>query len=359
MGRKILPTSGACAVFTIDPVASLNAETREDSEAVAACRTLTSKKYAVVVDRQDLYEHWEPHNECVVHFILRGVPPAIPDKCIEPSMSLPILPVTNEAHPSSRDPLKPSTPLPWSDCYITGFSFARVRSPTLFTEEPIEYVFDADEVSRAHRFLRADVQTKRWALAEKAYEDAQRAQSAMPPVSGDEHDLNQAPRVESSRPVPQSASIPPPDPDHTPGHQGEDEANDDDRSSSSSEVSAAISVKRPPQGLVMVNFTHDLSMMEELSDPQDFFKEVEAIGRIEEEAWPRVAKAKAQAMKDVMDAAASKDAAAYDDLTVDLLIERETFKSRIYRFASKVKNKSRKIAQRIIRLARPRPEKWC
>ncbi|KAJ7660922.1 hypothetical protein DFH06DRAFT_381728 [Mycena polygramma] len=214
MGRKILPTSGACAVFTIDPVASLNAETREDSEAVAACRTLTSKKYAVVVDvrgyatvmsrrcltdlfkqRQDLYEHWEPHNECVVHFILRGVPPAIPDKCIEPSMSLPILPVTNEAHPSSRDPLKPSTPLPWSDCYITGFSFARVRSPTLFTEEPIEYVFDADEVSRAHRFLRADVQTKRWALAEKEYEDAQRAQSAMPPVSGDEHDLNQAPRV--------------------------------------------------------------------------------------------------------------------------------------------------------------------
>ncbi|KAJ7660906.1 hypothetical protein DFH06DRAFT_1400347 [Mycena polygramma] len=161
MARKILPTSGACAVFTIDPVASLNADTREDSEAVAACKMLTSKRYAVVVDRQwGLHMHWEPYNKCVVHFILRGVPPAIRDKCIEPSMSLPILPVTNEAHPSSRDPLKLSTSLPWSDCYITGFCFARVRSPTRFTEEPIEYALDADELIRAHRFLRKDVQKK-------------------------------------------------------------------------------------------------------------------------------------------------------------------------------------------------------
>ncbi|KAJ7660910.1 hypothetical protein DFH06DRAFT_1326167 [Mycena polygramma] len=252
---------------------------------------LTGKKYAVVADRPHLHEYWEPHNECVVHFILRGVPPGIPNKCIEPSMSLPILPVTNEPHPSSREPLKLSTPLPWSDCYITGFSFARVRSPTLFTEDPIDHVLDADELIRAHRFLRKDVQKKQWALAEKEYEDAQRTQSAMPPVSGQEHDLVQGPRDESSSFVSQSAStIPPPDPDNT-------------------------SVKRPPQGKVMVNFTHDLSTMEELSDPEDFFKDVEAIGRIEEEAWPRVARAKAQALKDMMEAAASKDAAAYDDLT--------------------------------------------
>ncbi|KAJ7601535.1 hypothetical protein DFH06DRAFT_1489518 [Mycena polygramma] len=335
MARKILPTSGACAVFTIDPVASLNADTREDSEAVAACKMLTSKKYAVVADRPHLHEYWEPHNECVVHFILRGVPPGIPNKCIEPSMSLPILPVTNEPHPSSREPLKLSTPLPWKD--------------------PIEHVLDADELIRAHRFLRKDVQKKQWALAEKEYEDAQRTQSAMPPVSAEEHALVQGLRDESSSSVSQSGSFPPPDPDHTPG---KDQRNDDDRSSSSSEVSAAISAKRPPQGLVMVNFTHDLSTMEELSDPEDFFKEVEAIGRIEEEAWPRVARAKAQALKDVMEAAASKDAAAYDDLTIDLLIERETFKSRVYRFASKVKNKRRNIAQRIVRLARPRPDKW-
>ncbi|KAJ7660905.1 hypothetical protein DFH06DRAFT_1472160, partial [Mycena polygramma] len=178
----------------------------------------------------------------------------------------------------------------------------------------------------------------------------------MPPVSGEEHALVQGLRDESSSSVSQSGSFPPPDPDYTPG---KDQRNDDDRSSSSSEVSAAISVKRPPQGKVMVNFTHDLSTMEELSDPEDFFKEVEAIGRIEEEAWPRVARAKAQALKDmIMEAAASKDAAAYDDLTIDLLIERETFKSRVYRFASKVKNKRRKIAQRIVHLARPRPDKW-
>ncbi|KAJ6505859.1 hypothetical protein C8R47DRAFT_1209804 [Mycena vitilis] len=354
MARKILPTSGACAVLTIDPIASLNAETREDPEAVAACKKLMSKKYAVVVDRPHLYMHWELYNKCVVNFVLRGVPPAIPHKCIKPSMSIPILPVTNEAHPSSRDPLKPSTPLPWSDCYITGFSFARVRSPTLFTEEAIEHVFDADEVSRAHRFLRADVQTKRRALAEKEYEEAQRAQSAMPPVSGDERDLGPAPTAESAPP---NAGIPPADPNYMPGHQGKDEGNDDDRSSSSSEVSAPASVKRPPQGLVVVNFTHDLSTMEELSNPDDFFREVEAIERIEEEAWPRVARAQAQAREDARRAAANKDAAAYDDLTVDLLIERETLKSRIYRFASKAKKECRNIAQRIVRLVRLSPER--
>ncbi|KAJ6505877.1 hypothetical protein C8R47DRAFT_1243924 [Mycena vitilis] len=324
MARNILPTSGACAVFTIDPIASLNAETREDFEAVAACKALTSKKYAVVVDVLRIAPVGSSYALGALQQML----------CIAPSMSLPIIPVTNEAHPSSREPLRLSTPLPWSDCYITGFSFARVRSPTLFTEEPIEYVFDADEIDRAHHFLMTDVQTKRWALAEKEYEDAHRAQFAMPPVSGDERDLGSVPRVESSPPV-AAAVLPPPDLEHTSEHQGDDEETDnDDRSSSSSssEVSAAVSVKRPPQGLVVVNFTHDLSTMEELSNPEDFFKEVEVIGRytyfsafstpsevrpsrIEEEAWPRIARAKAQTREDVLRAAANQDAQANVGLT--------------------------------------------
>ncbi|KAJ7187317.1 hypothetical protein C8R46DRAFT_850332, partial [Mycena filopes] len=109
-----------------------------DPEAVAACKNLVTKKYAVLVaDRLSLYAPNAAYNPCVIHFLLQGEPAAFPERCIEPSMSLPISPMTMESHPSSREPLEASRPLPWNDCYITPFSFADVRSPTAFTEEPI------------------------------------------------------------------------------------------------------------------------------------------------------------------------------------------------------------------------------
>jgi hypothetical protein len=48
MEQEILPTVGACGVFTIDPVASFDPETQKDPEAIA-CRKLVSKKYVVFI----------------------------------------------------------------------------------------------------------------------------------------------------------------------------------------------------------------------------------------------------------------------------------------------------------------------
>ncbi|KAJ7938350.1 hypothetical protein B0H13DRAFT_2572277 [Mycena leptocephala] len=107
MQREILPTVGACGVFIIDPVASFDPETQKDPEAIAACKRLMNKKYVVFISEW-VIRPMEPHNECLVHFILQGEPKSNPEDCMEPSMSVPIVPMTMaiEAHPSSRNPLK-------------------------------------------------------------------------------------------------------------------------------------------------------------------------------------------------------------------------------------------------------------
>ncbi|KAJ7460108.1 hypothetical protein B0H11DRAFT_2058875, partial [Mycena galericulata] len=87
--------------------------------------------------------------------------------------------------------------------------------------------------------------------------------------------------------------------------------------------------------MITVNFTHDLSTVKELNHPSGFFKEVEAIVRIQQEAWPRIAEAKARAIK-----AAAEMNSAYDKPTLDLLVARP--RGGISRFVSKLKEKGRK-----------------
>ncbi|KAJ7151932.1 hypothetical protein C8R46DRAFT_913407 [Mycena filopes] len=170
MGREILPASGACVVFTIDPVASLDPEVQEDSEAIAACKRLESKKYVGIADRQTLYQPWEPYNPCFVRFLLRGDPLTSEENCIEPTMSVPISPVTGP-HLSARDPIKASKPLPWNDCYVTCYSYATVRSPTELTEKPIDCEIGLEELIRLDRLLSQDVERKKDLLWERAEQE--------------------------------------------------------------------------------------------------------------------------------------------------------------------------------------------
>ncbi|KAJ7173219.1 hypothetical protein C8R46DRAFT_1255169 [Mycena filopes] len=276
MGREILPMSGACAVFTIDPVASLDPEVQTDSEAVAACKRLGSKKYGAIVDRLTLYNPYAPYNPCFVRFLLQGEPLASEEQCIEPTMSLPIVPMT-KPHPSARDPSKASKPLPWNDCYVTSYSFAEVKSATQFTEEPIDYQFSLEELSRQDRFLSRDVERTDDLLWNKA---EQVARNHLPAPT--RLDIREA-----------LASL--------------------------NEASGSARLDTLSRRVVTVNFTHDLSTLESLTNPEDYFKEVEAIIRIEEDAWPRVARAKARAIEAATKEAERIDAQVYDDHTESLL----------------------------------------
>ncbi|KAJ7487887.1 hypothetical protein FB451DRAFT_1126282 [Mycena latifolia] len=146
---------GAFVVLIIDPIASLDSETLEDPEAVAACKKLASKQYVALAEVTR--EPFSPYNSCTLELVLQGEPKSSPDKCMEPSMSVPIVPMTmdpeDRSHPSSRISLKPSNPLPWNDCYLSCFFVAKVRSPTVFTEAPIDGILDRKELRRRDALL--------------------------------------------------------------------------------------------------------------------------------------------------------------------------------------------------------------
>ncbi|KAJ7187830.1 hypothetical protein C8R46DRAFT_1183562 [Mycena filopes] len=341
LDRQILPTVGACAVFSIDPVASLDSDVQNDADAVAACKKLVTKKYVgLISSRPTLYTPYARFNPCIVRFILQGEPPTIPDRCIEPSMSIPMIPMTVATHPSARDPMKPSKPLPWNDCYVSCYTYAQVRSRTTFTRDPIDYTFDVEEMSRHDWLLGKDVQRKKVLLRAKGA-----AQTAQSTLLVDANVRKTGAETEKRGGL--ATGLERTSAGTTSGAQ----------TPADKAVASTSSLEDPepplPDGAVTVIFSHDLSTAEELTDPADYFKEVEAIVRIQEEAWPRVVAAKARATKGAMRQAERINAQAYDDHTVDLLIERTTFRGRASRLTSKIKA----FGSRIVHLTRLRRNK--
>ncbi|KAJ6484433.1 hypothetical protein C8R47DRAFT_1321515 [Mycena vitilis] len=331
---------GAFVVLSIDPVASLDADVLGDPEAVAACKQLVNKKYVALAERNGFYRPWDLYNECEIGFVLQGEPRSSPRDFMEPSMSLPIEPVTIAPHASSRPPLQPSIPLPWNDCYLSTFFAATVRSPTLFTEEPVPWVLGSKELSKRDNFLRTDVMRHR-ELEEIHKQTAnsnpnrvsvpktppQRPSSihsvldSEPPTADPDPDQASVARASPQRPSsPHSVSKS----EHgtrSPESMSFNMHGDDDEDGTSSveeDFDSTSSARPAPQSMTTVTFSHDLLTVKELNNPDDFFKEIDAIARIAEDAKRRLAETKAR----VIDHARKLDTAAYDERTVDLLVAR-------------------------------------
>ncbi|KAJ7096621.1 hypothetical protein B0H15DRAFT_1019647 [Mycena belliarum] len=351
MTRVILPKLGACVVLTIDPIASLDPETLEDPEAVAACKKLVSKQYVGFVrDRVGLYSPWDPYNSCVVEFLLQGEPQGYPSRFMAPRMSIPILPVAGEPHPSSRSPLKTSNPLPWPGCYVSPFWAVRVRSPTLFTEDPVDCMLDKAELMRHLEWLRDDFAEYRASVkaAERANNDHAGSTNLSTAVGNAEDAKPSSPArgilansadLESVLPVPEAES-------HTPLPAASTNV-----MNSLDEMFDFLSSSPNSQQAITANFSHDLSTVKELNDPADYCREVSAIARIQEEAKPRLAKARALAIKE-----AARLNADYDERTVDMLLARFPPRgpfSRVSHLASKVKKRAAKLARPVLRLLLP------
>ncbi|KAJ6507619.1 hypothetical protein DFH09DRAFT_1288938 [Mycena vulgaris] len=338
---NIIPTIGACAVFTIDPLASLHPETREDPEVIAACKKLVNKQYVGFIgDRLDFYMPSEPYNACIFEFVLQGLPKAVPDRYIDPSMSVPIAPTTIADHPSSRIPLNPSNPLPWNDCYLSPFWGVRVRSPSLVTEAPIDCILDLAELGKHDRFVGDDLERQRLLVAAAAaVEIAENATSSVL----DDRPPDVGPIVQESTPEtnPQLEHVTSNIASSTCGHSSIHPSFVESESGSQSAKSASLktadsddvdeetqslndafvyilSNRQASKQMITGNFSHDLSTVKELNDPAEYFKEVEALARIEEEAFARIAIARELAIK----AAADQDAELYDGRTLDMLVAR-------------------------------------
>ncbi|KAJ7129090.1 hypothetical protein C8R46DRAFT_683057 [Mycena filopes] len=260
----VLPELGAWAVFTIDPIASLSEDTQQDTKAVEACKKLVNKQYVgLIVERVNLYLPWEPYNSASVRLLSQGEPQSH-QEFFEPSMSLPVLPVTTTSHPSARNPLQSSKPLPWSDCYITAFRTAEVRSRSQFTNDSVDYQVEDEEMFRQGDFLTDDIQ--RWKSLKRALKPVSTA-------AGDPVEAALPSRSESSAPTPGSSRRV--DVAAAPLFAFEDqEIRPTVPRSSEIILAEPLPLSRP---IITANFSHDLSLVPQLNDPSGYFEEVAAI----------------------------------------------------------------------------------
>ncbi|KAL0564704.1 hypothetical protein V5O48_017337 [Marasmius crinis-equi] len=150
-----LPEPRSFVVLSLDPVASV--EHLHNPELTESCRKLECKKYVALVGMRDQPSFWSDraYHSYIFDLVYQGLRKADEEKCITPEMSIPILP--NMHHPSSRQPLQPSLPLPWADCFASHVfrTSARCRSAVL-DEKPSDMHEISDDEAYRFKILMSD-----------------------------------------------------------------------------------------------------------------------------------------------------------------------------------------------------------
>ncbi|TFK70199.1 hypothetical protein BDN72DRAFT_766907, partial [Pluteus cervinus] len=111
--RDTLPAWTTFVVFTLDPVATV--KHLKDAEALKAARRMKPKTYLAYVNKAWSWDFSLPYQVYDIILLAHGLPERDAQSGIEPDMCTPVAPAT--FHPSGRDPLQPSRPLPFENCY--------------------------------------------------------------------------------------------------------------------------------------------------------------------------------------------------------------------------------------------------
>ncbi|KAI0059142.1 hypothetical protein BV25DRAFT_1172460 [Artomyces pyxidatus] len=107
------PALGAYIVFTLDPVATLQA--LNDPLAIEQARALRCRKYVGCLVRDyDLPSPSRRYNKCSCILLSQGLPQASASDGVEETMCIPIVPAK---HPTGRRGVRVSPPLPWDNLY--------------------------------------------------------------------------------------------------------------------------------------------------------------------------------------------------------------------------------------------------
>ncbi|KAK7019124.1 hypothetical protein R3P38DRAFT_2783945 [Favolaschia claudopus] len=345
--RYFLPELAAWAVFTIDPVASLSEGAREVPEAVEACKRMVNKPYVALVEHNDeLYLPWEPYNSYVLRLLQQGDPYPVFKDFIEPYMSVPVLPATKETHISGRPHLQSSKLLPWSDCFLSISADTVVRSPSMWGSGPAPWSIDKAERRRIRRLMIHDItdaRNKKHAAmtAEKELDIVAADPSPEPLVPAaitDEAAVGTATEAPSLHSPTRSdfdgrssvyASSGDSEPYEDESHSDGEGPTEDERGGAQEDNQEPLDLmelvffnRLHERAMTTVRFTHDLSTVTELNDARDYYKEVEAIKRVEQEAAPRIEECRALRLQNEIQRVKEADAAVYDEQTIDRLFER-------------------------------------
>ncbi|KAK7467684.1 hypothetical protein VKT23_004736 [Stygiomarasmius scandens] len=138
-----LPTDGVFVVLTLDLVSTV--AHFENEELTAACGRLEvgQKQFVAFVESDSLNPPmpWKDYNSFHFWILWQGfdqLPSPMKCRGVQPHMLLPVLP--NTFHPTSSPdhlPVDPGQPLPWKDCYISGFVRLQGRCRTEWSDTEI------------------------------------------------------------------------------------------------------------------------------------------------------------------------------------------------------------------------------
>lgn len=317
----MLPHVGEYIVLKPDSVASL--KHLDDPEVTKACKALESKSYvARVINLLSFPLPGVEYINIAVTLVSQGLPNSEPDRLILLDMSAPILP--NTSHPLSRSPMKPSPPLPWSDCYhpTQAMTRYRIRNDTNLGDswpEP-KYKLDVpDRLRLSQQYFNEDADRRDVLRKEQIPESASGTieddvtldkpdecqvdtgshsfcdiQSLQPTTEPENQHSGETCEAQQKQPFAPSSffrsifrKVLP----CIPCLRADFEDDDDDNASMLSfDPVVALSIfSRPSTDLKpVILISNNLEFIERINDPWEFFHELEALRRIEEDYHERV-----------------------------------------------------------------------
>lgn len=184
-----------------------------------------------------------------------GLPPARPDKFMTSDMCIPVFPNTD--HPS-RAPLQPVSAIPWVNAYHAAFDHVILRVRAALADKTLATVLSKSERMHLTLACARDNERRRDSIEET---------SAYTGPTYGVYVISETEEGSVECDVTQSSSD-----------------TDDGPTSSASASSGAEedSIEReviqgPPDTTPLVYMSYDLTGVQELCDPQDFFREIEAV----------------------------------------------------------------------------------
>ncbi|KAJ7456974.1 hypothetical protein FB451DRAFT_1275436 [Mycena latifolia] len=257
MPLSLVPKPAAFVLIRINPVATV--EALNDPIATAAAAKLPARKYVAYVSKAINAFDWKaPHHTYAVHLASPMVPAPCEGDGISADMYTPVLPAAT--HPLGRAPLRPRRPLPWP-CYQPSFMRSVVRVPVRLEDDAAAVLLEPEDAI-CHRRILAGEDTRR-GVALRAATPA--AKSSGGPGYVQFSDLEEY-TGDYNCPI------------------------DVDRAHEDQYYADAVKASRPSDTCVVVDVSYDLSEVDALPDPLEFFEEKRRLKELEAESKARRAR---------------------------------------------------------------------
>ncbi|KAK7032310.1 hypothetical protein VNI00_013269 [Paramarasmius palmivorus] len=130
----------------------------DNFELTAACEKMSVQSYVGwVYSASGIFREELPYHYYTFRLLHQGLRPEGEKPGMSPEMSVPVLP--NTKHPLGRKPLDPGRPLPWDNCYISPYFLVGGRCPTILLPDdpPNLYETSIKETVRVTRMINEDM----------------------------------------------------------------------------------------------------------------------------------------------------------------------------------------------------------